>query len=492
MNSRIYNMFKLPMLGISAMICLAASLSASAAPAAKPVPEVKISDASLTRQGDQMTVNFKIGYDKLKMKSAGAVVLVPMIVNQADTLRLPSLGIYGRTAWYAARRNYRLPLTGDNETAVRFQKGMPSTDYKQTVRYESWMNGSDLILEIKDFGCMGCNEGNADLDLAHYELIKVDYQPVFIYQTAVAERAKTRELAGRAFIDFPVNRVEINPDYRRNASELRKIIATIDSVKNDKDVTVTSISIKGFASPEGAYASNARLAQGRTESLRNYVQSLYHFAPGFIRTSFEPEDWQGLKEYVEGSSLPDKYEILAIINDRMMDPDVKDATIKKRFPSTYSYLLQNVYPALRHSDYRIEYEIRSFADPVEIRRLLVTEPGKLSLNEIYIAAQGLQPGSEQYNEIFETAARLYPNEPVANLNAANAMMQRGDLVGAARYLDKAGNSAEAVYARGVLSALNGQYESAIAQIQQAMTMGAKVDAGVIDHLNEVIKYSGQE
>lgn len=490
MNDRRFNIFSLAMGRQQVVGCLLLSLVSlpmfgSPKP---PRPVISISDPSLMREEDNvMAASLNIGFSGLEVKSPGAVVITPMIVNSIDTLRLPSIGIYGRTAWYASLRNDRLPISRGVETTLRYEKKLPTLMYDQKVHYEDWMNGADLIVEVDDYGCAGCQKGSYEIgDLAHYQ--KVEYQPTFIYQTAVAQEVKTRELSGRAYVDFPVNKTEIYPDYRRNGVELRKILATIDSVRNDKDVNVTSISIKGYASPEGSYSSNARLAQGRTESLRNYVQNLYHFAPGFIKTSSEPEDWGGLKEYVEQSSLPERLEILAIIDDQYLDPDVKDRTIQSRFPQTYRFLLQNVYPGLRHSDYRIEYEIRSFSDPVEIREMLVKEPGKLSLNEIYIAAQGLEPGSDQYNEIFETAVRLYPNEPVANLNAANAVMQRGDLIGAARYLERAGDSPEATYARGVLAALNGDYAKALELVEQAVSRGVTDDQNILDHLKEAAKY----
>ena len=456
---------------------------------AEKTPGITVSDPRLMREENNvMAIDMNIEFPKLDVKSNGAVVISPMVVNGIDTLRLPAIGIYGRNVWYASKRNDRLPLSRGMEMVMRYEKKLPSLPYSQKVRYEDWMNGSDLVVELSDYGCAGCDKGHSWLDpLAHYQ--KVDYQPVFIYQTAVAQEVKTRELSGRAYIDFPVNRTEIYPEYRRNTIELHKILATIDSVRNDKDVSVTSISIKGFASPEGSYANNTRLAQGRTEALKNYVQGLYHFPPGFIKTDYDPEDWGGLREYVEKSNLPEKFELLRIIDDPYLDPDLRDNTLKNRFPSTYSFLLQNVYPALRHSDYRIEYEIRSFSDPVEIREMLVREPGKLSLNEIYIATQGLEAGSDEYNEIFETAARLFPNSEIANLNAANAMMQRGDLVGAEKHLARAGNSPEAIYARGVLAGLKGDFKSAVENVQKAINMGVEDNQGIMEHLLEAAKYS---
>ena len=441
----------------------------------------------MTRKGNVMTVGMEMEFPDLTVKSTGATVLTPMIVNGIDTLKLPSVGIYGRTSWYMAVRNYRMPLSGNEEKSLRYEKNLEPIAYSQRVRYADWMNGAEFIVERADYGCAGCSDGRQVSELARYK--NVVYEPVFIYKAAVAEKVKTRELSGRAYIDFPVNRTEIYPDYRRNSIELGKIIGTIDSVKNDSDITVTSIAVKGYASPEGKYENNIRLAKGRTETLKRYVQQLYRFAPDFISTDYEPEDWEGLREYVAASSLPHRAELLEIIDDPVIGPDPKDWRMKLRYPEDYQHLLTAVYPGLRHSDYRIEYTIRTFSDPAEIREILKTAPQKLSLNEIYIAAQGLEPGSDEYNEIFETAVRMFPAEPVANLNAANAAMQRGDLTGAARYLDRAGESPEATYARGVHAALNKDFEKGIALVEKAVGEGVTDDRGILAHLREAAEYA---
>ena len=85
--------------------------------------------------------------------------------------------------------------------------------------------------------------------------------------------------------------------------------------------------------------------------------------------------------------------------------------------------------------------------------MVKTHPQKLSLDEFYIAAQVCEPGSDEFNAIFETAVRMYPHDAVANLNAANTAMERGDLKGAESYLAKAGDTPQVLYARGLLAAL---------------------------------------
>jgi hypothetical protein len=251
---------------------------------------------------------------------------------------------------------------------------------------------------------------------------------------------------------------------------LAKITGTIDSVKSDKDVTIKSIFIKGYASPESPYSNNTRLAKGRTESLKGYVEEMYHFGEGFITTDYEPEDWAGLERYVEASSLKHKEEILAAIrSDR--EPDKKEWVIKSTWKEEYRFLLDNCYPALRHSDYVIEYEVRSYVDPADIEKVLHVAPQNLSLEEFYVLAETYESGSDEFNELFETAVRMYPNDPVANLNAANSAILRNDYRGALRFLDKAGNLPESKYARGVLEVYMDNSEAAKPYLIEAQKLG---------------------
>ena len=134
--------------------------------------------------------------------------------------------------------------------------------------------------------------------------------------------------------------------------------------------------------------------------------------------------------------------------------------IQSTYPTEYAFLLKNEYPALRHSDYVVRYKVRAYYDPKEILQVMRTQPQKLSLAELYAAAQTLEPGSADFNEVFDVAVRMFPSDAIANLNAANAAMGIGNYQAAERYLSKAGDSEQAEYARGVLNALKKNYTAA--------------------------------
>ena len=415
-------------------------------------------------------VDISIDLSQLNVDATQVVVLTPSVIKGTDTLKLKSIGVYGRNRRIFYQRNELLKPTGANDINLTTSKTRDVIVYSTSVPFaKEWMDGCSLELTRTDFGCCGQFAVIDRTSLVNRFPLE-PYFPELIYLRPQREVVKTREISGSAYIDFPVSKTVINPAYRNNILEIAKIIGTIDSVKNDKDITINSIFIKGFASPESPYSNNTRLAKGRTEALKEYVEGLYHFGEGFIKTDYEPEDWEGLERYVVASSLPHKDEILkAIRSDR--EPDNKEWFIKSNWKEDYRHLLDSCYPALRHSDYTIEYEVKSYIEPADIEKVLHTAPQNLSLEEFFILAQSYEAGSEKFNDLFETAVRMYPNDPVANLNAANSAILRKDYRNALNYLEKAGEIPEAVYTRGALEAYQEHYKEAKPHLEEALKLG---------------------
>ena len=441
---------------------------------------VSIKSFNINREGKYLTVKMNLDLNKLDVDANRAVLLTPRLVNGTDSLDLPAVGIYGRRRYYYYVRNGIGSISGESETIYRASSKPDSGAYNNLAEYEKWMDGAMLKFHRSDWGC--CHE-----IVAEYEGIlgrhREAFFPELIFVQPKAEIMKSRSLSGSAYIDFPVDQTVIYPDYRRNTTELGKIQATIDSVRNDKDVTITSVWLKGFASPESPYKHNTELAIGRTAALKKHIGQLYHFADSIIQTDYEPEDWAGLRRYVEQSNINYRAEILALI-DSDMEPDAKEAKIKRTYPNEYRFMLQNFYPALRHTDYRIDYNIRKFNKVEEIKRIMAEQPQKLSLNEFYLVAGKYEPGTDEFTDVFETAVRMFPNDEIANLNAANAAIRRDDFATARRYLNKAGDSAEAVYARGALAIREKDYDTARRYLGKAKEMGLEKATLTLEELDE--------
>ena len=118
-----------------------------------------------------------------------------------------------------------------------------------------------------------------------------------------------------------------------------------------------------------------------------------------------------------------------------------------------------------------------------------TAPQKLSLDEFYLLAQTYDEGSEELDELFEIAVRMYPNDEVANLNAANSAMSKGDYERALRYLERAGDGAEVQYARGALEVLREDYQAAMPYLEEAKRMGIAEAETTINAIQDYWKVS---
>ncbi len=439
--------------------------------------DVTVTNVRMDTDGKFITVDMDFILSEISMKSKRALLLVPRIVNGKDMKELPAVGVYGRQRWYFNLRNDET-VSGKQELQYRKNRQPDLLPYHGSAGYEPWMNGAKIAIYRLDYGC--CNNLLAE-QAKLLGAIREAFYPEFIYVRPEADTVKLRHLAGTAFVDFPVDQTVIYPEYRDNKAEIGKIVASIDTVRNDSDVTITSVWLKGFASPESPYAHNTDLAVGRTAALKKYILELYNFDNDIIRTEYEPENWEGLRRYVEESEIAHRQEILAII-DSDEAPDPKEDRLKKTWPEEYRFLLRNCYPALRRTDYRIDYTVRVYNDIEEIRRIMASNPQNLSLNEFYLLALEYEPGTQEFTDVFETAVRMFPNDGVANLNAANAAMGRGDFKSAERYLKKAGDMPESVYARGVYAYLTGDTASAETCFREAEKMGLEAAKKTLEEM----------
>ena len=110
------------------------------------------------------------------------------------------------------------------------------------------MENANLVLNEDVYGCLCKLKDDSNDLLATFDFSPKTYQPHLVFVAPKAEARKERKLEGQAYIDFPVDKTTIYPDYRRNRTELAKIRATIDSVRLDNDITINSVWLKGYAS----------------------------------------------------------------------------------------------------------------------------------------------------------------------------------------------------------------------------------------------------
>lgn len=435
---------------------------------------VTIDSVQTSVENERVDVAFKLNLSNLKLKAEQQLILTPMLAADGDTTALQPVIINGRSQqirMMRASKRAKKYAEGKEPIVVLRKNGTEqSISYSQTIMRKQPLESDVLqLFAAQDLcGCGDLQDQDRTL-LANIDNLDA-WMPAIAFVKPAAEARKQRAEKGEAYLSFRVNKTDIVVDLFDNTRELAKITKTIDLVRDDKNVEITGINIHGFASPDGPYANNERLARERAASLKNYVSHLYTIDNKLFSSNSTPEDWNGFRHKVQQSQLANKEEILKIANSNLA-PDDKDKRIRQLYPQDYAVILSDIYPRLRHSDYTVSYTVRPFSVE-EAKQILKTRPQQLSLQEMYLVAQTMEEGSAEFNEVFDIAVRMFPNDPTANLNAACADLQRRDVTSAEKHLLKAGNSAEALNARGALAVMKKDYALARQLFADAATAGS--------------------
>lgn len=442
--------------------------------------QVSVKNIDVVRSAEKTVITMDFILDELDVPSNRYRAFTPVIRSKdgQHEQRLKTLIVSGRRQDIVFERDGIDPLYASNCDKIRRNSGKPqSYEYTDAVANQSWHRNADVFVECDLCGC-GDQLKNDETFLKN--LLPPDPYDFIQLTDVVPDPYKpTRQLHGTAFINFVVDKWEMRPDYMGNRAELRKITDTLDIMVRDQNVTVRQIKIHGWASPESPYEHNRMLATNRAKSLTDWVRQQYNLpANVFAPAEATPENWIGLRNAVvemDLNTLPHRNEILDLIDDPTIDPDPKEAKLKKTYPEEYKYLYETVYPHLRRSDYEISFDIRNFTLD-EAKEVYKVRPYQLSLRELWDVANTYPQGSDEYNRCLQTAVNLYPDSTAAVINLANVAIRQHDMLKAETLLEHAGDSAEADNARAVVAIIQERYDEAERLLAAAERKGLDVTA----------------
>jgi len=146
--------------------------------------------------------------------------------------------------------------------------------------------------------------------------------------------------------------------------------------------------------------------------------------------------------------------------------------MRREAPEGFNYVVKNVFPALRCTNYTVIYTVRPFTLE-ESERVFETRPINLNLNEIYRLADKYANNEEKYYSIIRKAYMLYPNDSYINLTLAFLAIKRGAADEAAEFLQKVNNCPEKTMNEGLVAYLKGDMAKARQLVEQARQAGVK-------------------
>ena len=420
---------------------------------------------------------------------AQSVVIVPELIDTA-TLRkveLPLIFINSRNQQIYFERD----LKPEFPEALALQKKNGEDlhiSYLRTIQFEPWMQNAVLKILKKSCACKDwINRGEEIVAAFPKEEKEPEIQLFPVYLLPPADKSiKVREEKGSAYLNFVVNKWDILPDYMNNLVELQKIHNSVNIVKNDSNVTIRKMVVEGYASPEGTNPHNIMLSERRTEALQLYLQRVGMVKGIKMEARGRGENWEGLlKELKKDNYIPQRDKLLSIATTTM-DLDEKEKRMRKEAPEGYAFILKNVYPSLRCTNYTVEYTVRPFTVE-ESEVVFETRPINLNLNEIYKLADKYANNETKYYSIIRKAYLLYPQDSYINLTMAYLSIKKGEADEAAEYLSKVKACPEKTLNEGLVAYLNGDLDTAIRLVEQAQRQGLPEAAKQIEEFKKIRK-----
>ena len=415
--------------------------------------KIEITNPKSAVINSRLDIAFSISASDLDLGCDGQLKLEFAVEGEGSRLLLPQVIYIGRIRNLYARRNellsgqYALPPY-HIENRVRANKTY-KLDYVVSIPYYPWMEHANISMNEYLHNCSGDYQIGSRALVADInplrEVVKPTewnpqpdvYRKMVCFMVPEVEQVKKRAALAELYIGYPVNVYEVRPAFGDNAMELLKADELMRSVTTNELITLNSLNITGYASPDGPYAGNERLAKNRSEGFKRYLINKYNAVSRDAKTNWIAEDWAGFREMVFKSDLPNRNEMMSIIDDDRLSPDAKDKALQAVEPwsEAYKVILENMYPKLRRIILTADYTVQNVNDE-RAKELIYTDPEMLSLSEMYRLANLYKPGSREYLDVYRIAAEQYPNDIIANNNAAAALMMIGDTESAKQYMQK--------------------------------------------------------
>ena len=285
---------------------------------------------------------------------------------------------------------------------------------------------------------------------------------------------------------FPHNSWNLNLNYATNRrEEARAARAAMDAALRTGQ-QIASVTITGWASPEGELSRNNRLSVERSRVGERFIQNAYrraiddmvrehnrNLARGERRVTARDltqtfpiaveqrgEDWDGFMAALRASNVRDRDAILRVIETNT-DRTRREQEMRNMIV-IYPELNDIILPPLRRTEIAIEFVVAARSKE-EIAELAISNPRELSVEELLFAATLTEDRTVQM-QIFVSATQIHPNDWRGFNNIAMLQIQDGNFNGAATNLQRANslsaNNGDVLNNLGVIALSRGDLDAA--------------------------------
>lgn len=220
-----------------------------------------------------------------------------------------------------------------------------------------------------------------------------------------------------AQVKFLINQANLRKSELKTNS-VTEFVEMLKKINREREsLNIKDVEVLGYASPEGNYDYNEKLASKRQNVTSDYVQQQLKNTQvtADVNAKYTAEDWDGFQKLVQASNIQDKDVILRVLS-MYKDPAEREQQIRN-MSAGFRELADGILPELRRSRMIINYETVGRSDE-QILAQYAADPAKLSADELLYAAT-LVDDMNKKEEIYKKAAELYPRDyrPINNIAA---------------------------------------------------------------------------
>lgn len=422
----------------------------------------KVNPNPLVADGGQVDATINGVFPEKYMNKKAVITVTPELRFEKNGVQQ---AVKGRPATFQGEK-----VLGNDQT-ISYQLGGHYT-MKTSYEYEPAMQKSELYLTFD--AKLGNKQVNvpaikvADGVIATSELY---HRTLTSAQPSVAADAFQRvvEQKQEANIKFLIQQAELRKSELQNNS-VQEFVNLLKRISGDRDnLMLSNVEVSAYASPDGGFALNEKLANKRQQNTEGYVKQQMKQAnmEADVEANYTAQDWEGFQQLVQASDIQDKDVILRVLS-MYKDPQEREQQIKN-MSHGFQELADGILPELRRARLTINYETLG-RDDEAIFNQIKSDPSKLRVEELIYAASIAETPAEQ-EAILKTTTRLYPKEARAYNNLAALAYSKGDYEEAQRYLTQAAGTgatcAETKANLGLLALQRGDVKAAENYLGQA-------------------------
>lgn len=199
-------------------------------------------------------------------------------------------------------------------------------------------------------------------------------------------QVRTADTDDSVYVLFKQGNSDLDLTFGNNGQRLEDFLNSVNRYKNDSVFLVSQrIHISSWASLEGSYSLNKRLAQNRAVALRKYVSERIALPDSVIVTEKRFFDWKMLADQVASSDMLSKDKVLHIIAtvpeiERREDGTVVYERIRQLRVldggAAWDYMYRHHFPAMRYAKIEIvsKIELEQEAPVVVAKPAVVEQP----------------------------------------------------------------------------------------------------------------------